>query len=323
MSDLFDRVAAQALGLPSALRPRPRSRFEPETVDERGFSTDPPHAEAHDLDGPGTAEPGTGLPDAVGVTAVPAVQVAADAAAATQHGPTGAPPAVRVQDLRAVALPVVGAKTGAAPEHGSRHPDSAPERASAGEGSKHPLMAQDEAPDLRQAPSMTLPGDSPLSNADVGRSLVPSTPVRPTAGLAAPARQAVRQDPPGGPHGAAIAPPTRAETRYSGVAESAPGDRSAEPPRPVPSLPPGAPVVAPASHFALPPGRAAASLPGRDEAAPRSPDALPQAALPSAVEITIGRLEIRADPAPAARPAKLLAPHLNLAAWRAQRERDG
>ena len=36
MTDLFDRVAAQALGLGLALRPRSRSRFEPAEADMLG-----------------------------------------------------------------------------------------------------------------------------------------------------------------------------------------------------------------------------------------------------------------------------------------------
>jgi hypothetical protein len=42
---------------------------------------------------------------------------------------------------------------------------------------------------------------------------------------------------------------------------------------------------------------------------------------PPVIEVTIGRLEIRAEPAAVSRPAKPFGPYLDLAAYRAHRER--
>ena len=51
------------------------------------------------------------------------------------------------------------------------------------------------------------------------------------------------------------------------------------------------------------------------------PEPQPATPAPPAIEITIGRLEIRGEPAVAPRPGKPFQPHLDLAAYRAARER--
>jgi hypothetical protein len=51
------------------------------------------------------------------------------------------------------------------------------------------------------------------------------------------------------------------------------------------------------------------------------PEPRPDTPAPPAIEITIGRLEIRGEPAAAPRPGKPFQPHLDLAAYRAARER--
>jgi hypothetical protein len=50
-------------------------------------------------------------------------------------------------------------------------------------------------------------------------------------------------------------------------------------------------------------------------------DARSETPLPPAIEVTIGRLEIRAEPVAATSPAKPFQPHVDLAAYQARRER--
>jgi hypothetical protein len=311
VSDLFDRIAAQALGLPSALRPRPRSRFEPEAFEGSGFGTDEARAGAFEMDG---------------FAAVTEVQVAADTAAVADDSPETASPA------KQVAAPSSGdaTDTSAGPNEAPRHFKAAPARAPAGADDRAVPLAQGEEQGVRPTPTLGEQGADHTRAAGPALTLAVGEPVRTAAGPRDPSRQAARGVLGGGVLDEAIAPPPRPMGRHTAPSKAWPERGDAAPSAPATGLPPGAPAVAQALRSVQPPARVETVVPVRDRGSVRPPNASLPAAPPHAesrpapapsVEITIGRLEIRADPAPAARPTKRWEPHLDLAAWHGRRER--
>ncbi len=334
MSDLFDRMAMRALGSEANLRSRMRTRFEPAVLPVRGLSIDP----------------------APMLEDTPAVEddSLADGALTVAHTPRpsfrrGEHRAVGSDNTQSVARPDTSRAEGdsrakddaGAPRSiAARRHRSAPESLTTWED--EPVMGA-EPPRPRSAPPLTSAAPLDEGRREPGTSrLLASSP--PTAAPMAPATIRPASEPTK-TRRASDPAPSPASTRPLSASTtldraSSPGveavlEKEADPPSS------HAPKPAELGHATDTPARDAAPRFATAERTWRDPlgveararierrsatsDArMSDTTAPAAVapiEITIGRLEIRADPKPPPRPAKAFAPHVDLATYRSRRER--
>ena len=349
MTDLFDRVAAQALGLGLTLRPRARSRFEPEAnLPEADISWRDPAAAADvatahvamgtvappAADGSPTGEPAPhrdATPAGVPAANAPPAGGAAPAEALGE-APTVPVPRRSIQPdtprLAATAMPPPRSAVRRSPDLSPRQqveraggPIEGGAPAFPGSGQTVRETTRSDLPAVRTAPR-----DTRLGQAD---------PTNQPAGTLMPPEQSPDDTAPRGPAPAATAAgklqPTIAERRAPTSAERV-VSANTHAGQPTPSErrgPTGGERMTPDAadrpagepdRQLLPTARTAAR---RAETMPARPTGAGQAEPrpQPTIEITIGRLEIRAETAVAPRPAKPFQPHLDLAAYRAARER--
>jgi hypothetical protein len=318
VTDLFDRVAAQALGLGLTLRPRARNRFESGSEFPEWEMPDSPAADEE-------SSSYTSWPTSPrGAEAAPPVVPATDAANHVRRSPLRNPAPTRFD-----ALPLNGPRAQQSPPNPTDPPD-VPAALNSGLIRSNP-DAPRRADGISADPSASFePGDTPLTPDAVhtARTIVPSG-----ARSAHPADTdpPQRQTP-------ATSPLPRPSTRPADMRPiaSLASDIS---PSPLDTPPLAAPTVDARvrrleppveTQSAEAPGRQPLPAPWTPGRAGRSPDnqghartdpARVQPKAPPAIEITIGRLEIRAEPGAASRPAKPFEPHVDLATYRTRRER--
>ncbi len=304
MSDLFDQVAMLALGSEANLRPRPRTRFEPmmasEITSRLGLAPMPD-------------EPLPVEDDPLAAGAAPSGPPSRQAARRTElHRvePGGSRPAER---------PDITPRPGAADAVPTIERRRDTQALGSLANTNGEIGADTDPPGLLRA-STPAPPIVERPREPAAPSPIAATPTRTAPTIPAP-------------------PPARLTPLTSTVEQSAP--RSLEPvvdeeaassqsrtpaPDPLPLV-----TVSPTLDGALSPIRTApgwkdplgvqararierlSTAPVARESAPALP--------PVPIELTIGRLEIRADSKPAPRAAKPFAPHLDLAAYRSRRDR--
>jgi len=360
VTDLFDRAAARALGLGLALRPRGRSRFEPET-EPPGFAIPdseppaagamPPTAEATPVvEGrpprrsaasvaparspdrvPSEPQPHSPPPyaaDSSGSAADPAVgqnappQPPIRASGTSREAVAGALPAPLVVAARAADEPA------SPPPFAGTEVPVAPRRPS-------PAVA---APAASLRPVEPPAGTSSQLSALPSRLSASTAAPLPSASASARAAALPRPEPPSAtaavtaltqaiPRPEAPPPAAFAATALTRATAQPDVFRRGSPP---PALDTERLVLSTAGQRGEPDRRmrSAPEASGRTVVAARASGPLDGAAgagtetaPPPVIEVTIGRLEIRAEPAAVSRPAKPFQPHLDLAAYRAQRER--
>lgn len=318
MSDLFDRVAMRVLGSQANLRPRRRTRFEPmlgpESISNADFAA-PTHAIAS-LDNDPLAAPATALDHAPSVTARRKERSAgplerhdgrdSSSLQPISESPTNGPRSVDVEGRRATephlsleaqAREAVSAETDddpaqpilfSATSKGATEPASVP-----------PPAARRNTDAVRSS-STSLPVDAEWPARDLANVEGP-TPARATETItaSAPIVATSRQPIP--------TAPTMGSSRLGVVGESqGPTDSAVSSPDTTPLADPLG-VRARARIEQRPSGVALRMTPAPASTPP--------------VEVTIGRLEIRAgSPPPPPSAARAFAPHLDLAAYRARKE---
>jgi hypothetical protein len=340
LTDLFDRIAAQALSLGMTVRSRARSRFEP-TSDWPGQELPKP-ADADSLE----AESSPSFPrSAVSRQAEPIPAIASSTEDMDKRD--GPPQPVRTVAAKGGAGVV--RKSADGPEGGAivrppRHPDRVPPGVT---GPAVPRAHHVLNPDPALAPER--PDDRPAvhrrtphrpSGAPVMRQGAPilsadhpaapaSTPLK-AFESAMPADSPVidfeptQQPAPAAgdttPHSPRLVAPMSPvlppdTTRHPGInAAGSPSSILVE------QAPLDVPASAPWTPDRAAVGQSAPSRPdNRSRSQPDSGRPAPPAPTPP-IEITIGRLEIRAEAPPPPRPARPFQPHLDLAAYRAKRE---
>ncbi len=335
MTDLFDRAAMLARGSRSALRARPRSRFEPEPGLGPGLGGDEPIAMegdplasgALDTRPPATVSFATSTDKSISagiasrdedrLTAIPRRETRPDAVAgADLETPdterlTFAPDDRTDQDRAPALTRAVFNSPRAADSHADRRLEHIDRL-----GSQEPNDAF--AP--TSASTASLPERNPVGRPESPLSR-PVIPREPESQASPPVRS--RRPPPDEPEvhrdrgreatvGAdTLLPEAKADQDISG-GRTRRSERGS-------SASTGAGEARRPGLFKDPLGvTARARVEGRlSDSAPRPP----KAEAPAPIEVTIGRLEIRAGAAPPPRPARAFAPHLDLAAYRSRRER--
>jgi hypothetical protein len=353
VTDLFDRVAAQALGLGLTLRPRVRSRFEPETdmpadTPESGIwwrdparlaDASPPPLVATDPVGPSAIDSGPASrarePEAnrTRISADPGSDGTANARPApgiASPDPLSESPAVPAPRRNVQPLAATAATPPVLRNVIPRDPDAAPPREADRDGGPVPVDApriplpgqpvrapvRSDPPPARDAARVTRPGPILENTQPPVRPSPPAVPFDRAPSLARPLMEMAalmmpdpppRQESAETPAPSMPEPPPRRESaaeRPSPLAE----DRF-EPDR-------RSPQVASANRR---PVETKSPPPALGRLGERRSDA--GAPPPPAIEITIGRLEIRGEPTVPPRQGKPFQPHLDLAAYRAARER--
>jgi hypothetical protein len=337
MTDLFDRVAARSLGLGLTLRPRSRSRFEPAT-DMPSLEMppmEPPDVEAitptvssHAPRNPVTGPiPVASATEGAGWAPEPDVLAGTDddpiaGSANQQIGPpmgqslrhpmlppevpreaaARAMPAPSVLDSRSaddrqsrirIGVPSEALRipSGSYAARADALPDRLPARALEHDGPPRRALRTTISPRPRSAPGL------PLGEASTAAALPPDRPSTVAAIL------------PDGPLLAAalLDPSLRPLTSATVQSVTATIERDEAPDSQVLS-----PPQAPRQATGGPPS----SRPQDNSTGPRF-----ERSPTPAIEVTIGRLEIRGEPLPGPRSAKPFRPHIDLAAYRASRER--
>jgi hypothetical protein len=308
MTDLFDRVAAQALGLNLALRPRTRSRFEPESLGpeiddvavgfaEQGQPAIPPPAPGEMSDEPHFFGAETAAQQHVQIQPVQSdvefAELKSSAAPSNQsenRPPRPLAPLYQTQEDDQKSHPPLRGQTASY--------EISPE-----------LVAPEDMSSLeawRAAPERGGDRISPTALPDEKRKVPISEPAnagsnyhRPPAIHASPTpivTSSVEIN------NASTSPPPSPQSLPRKPTRQVELDGAADPPAPEHRRQPdfGPPQRSHVEREQI----------ARPVVAPSPPD----------IAITIGRLEIRAEPQAASRPAKPFQPHLDLAAYRARRK---
>ncbi len=320
MSDLFDRVAMRALGSEANLRLRPRTRFEPMIAPEIAPEFAPKIASAI---APGvTSTASTDQPlsiddDPLAAGATPPTTVVGENAPDAGAAPSERGRSPPLDAITTLSEPMPRDPGGA---------DQPREELFLGEARLElPAERQEGRPPARPA-RMAAP-------ATANSIVSPRAVATPPASDAVPATDTSEPPPPLPPLPrqsiavAAASPTARAVTSVVEATVSPP-PRTSPAARNSDGAPPNAPTLgelAPAPRNERtredPLGVQARSKIERLSPV-REASAVVASATPAPIEITIGRLEIRAE-APAAQPraAKPFAPHVDLAAYRARKDR--
>lgn len=361
MTDIFDRVAMQALGSASTLRARVRSRFEPPLGRAAGpAESGPIWAEVDPLaSGAATTPPSTpGVVKPPEATAPRTSGTEFDVAGDTHFDPTElspgqtpAGPQGRAPSASAHAAPDSAIGAAAPPSAGAEPPSNgaplsirpAPSSPSlpAAEPRPGPVSGRERSSDVAAAfsagPRPASPrSDGSWSDDDGPKNLEPNDlkpdgprrfavpePTTPRDDENDPAEIAILRATTSGGHAPSErregpGDPGRPLTSPLAGGDSRTEDRAIAPPAPAEP----AEVNPRPRQFDDPLGvNARARIEGHLSEFARRPGPTSPSSPPSPIEVTIGRIEIRAGAAPPPRPATAFAPHLGLAAYRARRER--
>ena len=321
MSDLFDQVAMRVQGSASSLRLRRRTRFEPVAaatftqtyatapLDEAApAAPDDPFGLPHSTPATTTttsrhaapdAAPTTAFDDPLAAGALPPRQSAPQTPRESDR-PTASPPAIPTAEPQA--LP---------PPHATlslRDPRATAPHAKTGSVVRPDPVAA-PLPDAFAPPPGQTPSRGALASVSTAAPSPAASHTTPPAAIAValPASAPLSR----------ARPPEQIDT--TGYRESAIAHRSD---LAVPASPHDA-APGPVAATSFPPDPLGVQTRSRIELQSGTPaTARPAPApAPAPIEVTIGRLEIRGDAAPAARPAKPFAPHLDLAGYRSRRDR--
>jgi hypothetical protein len=318
MSDLFDEVAMRALGSRANLRPRPRTRFEPMFAPQITWSLD---------QAPSRDEPLPVEDDALAAGAWPPPPRPREAAPRTEPrgvGSGGSRLVVRPDIMPKPSAPGVERTIERTPD-GQALGSLANTDGEIGVDTEPPRLprasAQAPTAPIAQRPREPAP-PSPIRAPPI--STAPPTSAPTQLATMTPAPRLARPTP-------SISTPDRSRPEgLEPVVEAEAASLRFRAPAPDPLLlangPPaveGAPRPTPTptpQGWKDPLGVQARASIERLSTTPEARESTPLAAAP--IEVTIGRLEIRADSKPAPRAAKPFAPHVDLAAYRSRRDRQ-